>query len=283
MIPSIWRKAAVAAALCSGMACAHAATVTLTFDYMATNLAGDFATASGGTAVPVGTLTLTDLSDLGLGDGRTGVRASMSITGLSQFSSGAGSVFLSSYELNFPGTDTAGPGGVELSSVVEGVNWRYVSGLNVNTARANGPIEFAEGGATNGWSAFQQEINYVSPTTANPTPPILTDGVTSTIDFLNGFNGYNGFSVAQLLANPVQNANASLPDAYGWIRIRSFNQGITTADNGLWWQPAVLNANGGRLDVLAVAAVPEPETYALMAVGLLVVGGVARKRYRTLG
>ena len=62
---------------------AHAASVTLTFDYMATNLLGSFASASGGTAVPVGTLTLTDLSDLNLGDGKTGVRSTLTLNGRS--------------------------------------------------------------------------------------------------------------------------------------------------------------------------------------------------------
>ena len=270
----------MATALCSGIAAAHSATFSTTYDYMATNLKGSFDVASGGTAVPVGTLTMTDLSDLNLGDGKSGVRVTISLNGLSQFGAGgnpAGSIFISSFELNFPGTESAGPGGTELSSAVEGVNWRYVSGLNVNTARVGGPIEFAEGGATNGWGLFQQEINYVAGSFVN--------GQTSTIDFLNGDNGYAGFSVASVLANGVANSNSAYPDAYSWIRIRSTGQGIETGNNGQWWEPAAFNAAGGRLDVLAVnvTPVPEPETYALMAVGLVLVGGIVRKRRRTAG
>jgi len=239
-------------------------------------LKGSFATASGGTAVSVGSITLTDLSDLSLGDGKSGVRTTIALNGLNQFSSGVGSIFISSFELNFPGTGTAGPGGIELSSVTPGVNWRYVSGLNVNTARAGGPIEFAEDGATNGWGAvagdpsFEQEINYVT--------GAFTNGTTSTIDFLNGDNGYSGFSVASLLANPVNNTNPNLPDAYAWIKIRSTDQGIATGNNGKWWEPAVFNAAGGRLDVLAIAPVPEPGTYAMLLAGLGIIGLVARRR-----
>jgi len=270
------KQAAVAAVLGLSAGGASAATVSFSLDYMATNLKGSFATASGGTAVPVGTLTLTDLSDLSLGDGKSGVRTTIALNGLNQFSSGRGSIYISSYELSFPGTSTAGPGGIELSSTVEGVNWRYVSGLNVNTARGGGPIEFAENGATNGWGAisgdpsFEQEINYVT--------GAFTNGVSSTIDFLNGDNGYSGFSVAALLGNPVQNTGSSLPDAYVWIKIRSSDGGIANGNNGKWWEPAVSNAAGGRLDVLSITPVPEPGTYAMLVAGLGLLAFAARPR-----
>lgn len=279
MIVKRFRQAALAAALAvASFGGANAASVTFDFDYLATNLKGDFAAASGGTAVKAGSITLTDLADLGLGDGKSGVRSSITLDGLNQFSSGVGSVFISSYVLNFPGTSSAGVGGIELSSATEGVNWRYVSGLNVNTARAGGPIEFAEDGATNGWGAttgdpsFEQEINYVAGAFVN--------GTTSTIDFLNGDNGYTGFSVAGLLGNGVNNTNGALPDAYAWIKIRSTGQGIATGSNGKWWEPAVNNAAGGRLDVISVAPVPEPSTYAMMGIGMVMAGLALRSRRR---
>jgi hypothetical protein len=209
------KKVLVAAALAVTTAGAHAATAILDFDYMATGFKGDFAAASGGTAVKVGTLTLTDLADLHLGDGKSGVRISLALTGLDQFSSGTGAIFVSSYELSFPGTRDAGPGGSELSSATEGVNWRYVSGLNINTARAGGPIEFGENGSINGWGAaaadpaFEQEINFAT------TGTLFGDGLMSTIDFLNGTNGYNGFSVAGFLSNPVHNTDPTRPDRPG--------------------------------------------------------------------
>jgi len=81
-----------------------------------------------------------------------------------------------------------------------------------------------------------------------------------------------------LLANGVDSQNAALPNAYAWIRIRSTGGGIATGDSGKWWEPATTNAAGGRLDVLAVTAVPEPETYAMFLAGLGFMGAVARRR-----
>ena len=42
----------------------------------------------------------------------------------------------------------------------------------------------------------------------------------------------------------------------------------------------MFHANGGRLDVLALAPVPEPETYAMMLSGLGLIGLSARRRMR---
>src|SRR5262249_8231322 len=129
------------------------------------------------------------------------------------------------------------------------------------------------GTAPNQWRTWQQEINFSTAAGSQ-----FTNGLSSTIDFLNG-GGYNGFSVAALLANPVENTNAALPDAYAWIRIRSTGQGIATGNNGKWWEPAMTNAAGGRLDVLSVTPVPEPGTYAMLIAGLALVGFVARRRF----
>lgn len=276
MKTTLLKQAVLGALFAVSAAAANAATVTFNFDYLANNGVatanqaglpiGDFATASGGTATSVGTITFTDLSDLNLGDGASGVRTTISLNGLNQFSSGVGSVFISSFEINFAGTEN-----------LTNASYRTVSGLSTSN------IEFAENGTLtssglgNNYGnnplsdpAWAQEINFTAGT--------FTNGQFSTLDFLNGEDGFNGFSVAALLANGVDSQNAALPNAYAWIRIRSTGGGIATGDNGKWWEPATTNAAGGRLDVLAVTAVPEPETYAMFLAGLGLMGAVARRR-----
>ncbi|EUJ11312.1 PEP-CTERM putative exosortase interaction domain-containing protein [Methylophilaceae bacterium 11] len=276
MNTQILKQAVLGALFAVSSVAANAATVTFNFDYLANNGTptaatssalpkGDFATASGGTATSVGTITFTDLSDLNLGDGASGVRTTISLNGLNQFSSGTGSIFISSFEINFAGTEN-----------LTNDSFRTVSGL------ATSGIEFAEGGTLsssgvgNNWGnnpsndpAWEQEINF--------TAGAFVNGQFSTLDFLNGEEGYNGFSVAALLANAVDSQNAGLPNAYAWIRVRSTGLGIAN-DGSQWWGTPSFNAAGGRLDVLAVTAVPEPETYAMFLAGLGLMGAVARRR-----
>jgi hypothetical protein len=269
------KRAVAGSILALAGASVSAATITFDFNYMATNGKGSFANYG---TTKVGSLTLTDLADLALGDGLTGVRSTITLDNLNQFSTAvfpdavgdSPKIFISSYELNFKSTEALTPDVVSPS-------WRYISGLNLNLGRTGGPIEFAEDGAIDGWGAidddpsFEQEFNFVAGE--------FIDGTTSTIDLLNGEGGYDGFSVAQLLANPVRNSDPSLPDAYAWIKIRSLEQGITNGDTGQWWGEPVFNTNGGRLNVLAVAAVPEPQSYALFLVGFAALAfGTGRSR-----
>lgn len=275
MKTTVLKQVIVGALFAVSAAAANAATVTFNFDYLANNGVatanqaglpkGDFATASGGTATSVGSITFTDLSDLNLGDGASGVRTTISLNGLNQFSSGTGAIFISSFEINFAGTEN-----------LTNASYRTISGLNTSN------IEFAENGTLtssglgNNYGnnpasdpAWAQEINFTAGTFVN--------GQFSTLDFLNGEDGFNGFSVAALLANGVDSQNASLPNAYAWIRIRSTGLGIAN-EGSHWWGTPTFNAAGGRLDVLAVTAVPEPETYAMFLAGLGLMGAVARRR-----
>jgi hypothetical protein len=277
---TILKQAIATAVLAMSATAASAQTTTFNFDYLANNGATSASTAlpkgsfSTYGATPVGSLTLTDLADLGLGDGATGVRATITLNNLNQFGvggSGTGAIFISSFELNFAGTGDP----VELSSL----SFRNVSGL------ATTGIEFAENGTVsssgsgNNWGnnptsnpAFGQEINYTAGT--------FTNGKTSTIDFLNGESGFNGFTVASLLANSVDSQNAGLPDAYAWIKIRSTGGAIFSGNAGQWWGASTTNAAGGRLDVLSIAAVPESDTYAMLLAGLGIMGMMVNRRQK---
>ncbi len=105
-----------AACLALSASIANAQSITLNYDYMTTNKAGNFATASGGAAVSVATLKLQDFAAGGTyqdAAGPTqnnlndGIRATFNVNanGLSQFSCGFGSVYISAFELNFPNTE----------------------------------------------------------------------------------------------------------------------------------------------------------------------------------
>lgn len=264
MKTTLMKQAIAGAALAMAASAASAQTVTLDLNYLATN--------GYGYTSNVGTITLTDLADLGLGDGFTGVRSTVSLTNLNQFSSGTGAVWISSYELNFADTE-----------LLTNASFRNVSGL------ATTGIEFEENGCFGtgancgtpqaGWGgavgdpAWGQEINFAT--------SAFTQGNTSTIDFLNGEGGYNGFTVAALLANAVENnADPTQPDGLAWIRIRGNTaaNGGGVAANGYWGNSISSGSGTGQNYRLNVMAVPEPETYAMMLAGLGFMGFVARRR-----
>lgn len=275
-------QSSVVAALLAVSAQASAQTVTFNFNYLANNGTTPNLTGTspiGYFPLSIGTITFTDLADLNLGDGKTGVRTTVSLnSNLNQFSAGStttgGSIFISSFEINFAGTQNL--------TEAAGKSWRQVTGgVQVNSVEMNEGGSVSSSGVGNLWGnktsafpGFGQEINY--------TAGSLVAGATTSIDWLNGevINNiaYNGFSVEQLLQNPVDNQNASLPDVYAWIRVRSTGQAINTANTGQFWLTPSSNANGGRLDVLAVTAVPEAETYAMMMAGLALIGTIVRRR-----
>jgi hypothetical protein len=262
-------KTAVLAALLTVSAQASAKTAIFDLNFIATNNYGT-------TSSSVGKVTVTDLADLSAGDG---VRVTVSLNNLSQFASGnTGAVWISSYEMNFAGTELLGND-----------NFRHVAGLNTNRIEweEDGCLGYASNCTTSGggWGgvefdpAWGQEINFDAST--------FTNGQFSTIDYLNGgVAGYTGFSVDQLLANAVEHSSdPNAPDAYFWIRIRgnTAQNGGGMASSGYWGNSFSNGSGNGlnyRLNVLATTAtvVPEAETFAMMMAGLGLIGGIVRRR-----
>ena len=284
-----YKSIALACALALPLAhSAHATSIRLNFDYMASNLKGAFSAASGGAATTVGELYLTDHSDVGVSNpfgGLGGVRATFRLlsNGLSQFSSGVGSVYISAFELNFPNTsecsvappnctqtedangyDSDANGGV-------GNNW-----LNVAEVPLTGGIEWAENGSNNGWGAgpadhaFGQEYNWGNGGILNQLAGF------SVIDIFSS-TGRDDISIANLLASAVENTDPTLPDAYAWIKIRSNASGDPTqrgiATNQWWgtpqtsgtganqrWQLNVLATGSQIVNLSEVPTIPEPGT-----------------------
>ena len=138
----------------------------------------------------------------------------------------------------------------------------------------------------------------VSPTTKND---VVRSAVLSQQTFLNGVNpslassdsatftsadpgyaGTRGNSTATLInfSNSGTLANNSLDSGLGFLRINALASGIANSV----YNPYVDNAAAVKSYLDAgntlhlVAAVPEPETYGMLAAGLLMLGAVARRR-----
>lgn len=282
----------IAVAVCIALASnyASAQSITLNYDYMATNKAGEFS----GRSTSVASLILTDFAAStsyidagGVTQNNTngGVRAEFNVNpnGLSQFSSGVGSVYISAFELNFAGTSVVA-GYDSDAAGSKGNNWSNVSGVGLA-----GGVEWQEDGATNGWTSFGQENNWGSGT-GNGVMTQTSGG--STIDFFNAI-GDNTISVANIIANDVANADGTSPSAFSWIKIRS-NTGSNLSQSGIaangWWGNSGVNRTRYFLDVIATdytvnelvvpSQVPVPAALPLMgsALGLF---GVSRRRRNT--
>ena len=278
---------AITACLILSTSFAYAESITLNYDYMATNKAGSFSDRS----APVATLKLTDFAAgttyvdaAGVVKNNTngGVRAEFNVNpnGLSQFSSGVGSVYISAFELNFAGTSVVA-GYDSDAAGSKGNNWANVSGVGLA-----GGVEWQEDGANNGWASFGQENNWGGGT-GNGVMTQTSGG--STIDFFNAF-GDNNISVASIIANAIENSDGTSPDAFSWIKIRS-NNGASLAQSGVaangWWGNSGVNRTRYFLDVIATdytvnevvnpSQVPVPAAFPLMgsALGLL---AVSRRR-----
>lgn len=275
---------------------AQAASQTYAFDYLAQAKTAT-TTSPGASLASLGyssaaSINYTDLSDLNLGDGKTGVRVTITLGNLSQFSSGSGSIYANSIEFSFPGTGE-GSGGVEYITTAN--SYRNVSGNYTLTTGGDGGIEWDEAGSVgngsaatgNRWKSFQQQINFAGSATVTPT---FTTGEKVVFDLLNGdtLNGgpnagslYDGFSVANLVSVANANASLGLPDAYGWLRLRSVDGGFATTGNFTDYMNSATATNGittQTLNLLAVTAVPEAETYAMLMAGLGLMGAVVRRR-----
>lgn len=281
-------KGSLAAALFAVSVQASAQSVLLNFDFIAqantssSLTPGASVSSLGGQSV--GWIKITDLADLNLGDGKTGVRIEAKLQNLSQF----GNYGSNTLELNFLGTGIAS-GGTDWVDTTE--SYRNISQNYTLNGGDEGGIEWAEHGSVgNGtvnntttnpshkWAFFQQQFNVQLGS--------WTDGETVTFDFLNGSilsagpnagQAYNGFSVASFLSSPVANQDGLQPNTYAWLRLQPI-AGIPT-DTSAWYR-SFMSTSNGRLNFLAntVTVVPEAETYAMFMAGLGIIGAIVRRR-----
>lgn len=139
------------------------------------------------------------------------------------------------------------------------------------------------------------------------------DGIFTTDDVLNALNGYDilgvsgtvygpvGGAITTLVPNPNSPGSSATPSINGWYItfdnnlfpnaapvLNSFGVAFYTAGGATWnifssgnQYELFTNAIPGNVDklgALAVTAVPEPESYAMMLAGLAVMGAIARRR-----
>ena len=259
---------------------ANAHTATLFYDYVATNSdtggGGYISKGTGGAYAYAATLTITDLSDLGISGGTSfdgsqiysngGVRITLNnlhSTDIFGTSSSAATA-LGSFELNFPNTAASS---TDFTSNY--VNWGDNTGVKLaynKTNSNNGGIEWQEGGcisaANSGgcttaanstraeWNGWGQQFNYGgnNGTNIDNTGAVVavTQGTSSTIDLFNGASTTN-ISVQNLLGNAIAasgNNSVNLPIALSWLNAITGLPNSTDPNNRAvaatgWWGTSI--------------------------------------------
>ncbi|WP_457323677.1 PEP-CTERM sorting domain-containing protein [Roseateles sp. P5_E11] len=182
--------------------------------------------------------------------------------------------------------------GTSVALLGTGVNGQYAAKSGTAGGTANGVVVNLNGGASNISSGG--DILY-----AFQAASYATNYQASAITFLGALSNRGTYTSSD---NPTAATGLSgiqlreyKVDAATATRYTQFTAQVTTNDapfssvaqlksalavNANWTTVAGSNSTPIVADVLAVTAVPEPESYALMLAGLAVMGGVARRRLR---
>ncbi|KQV60505.1 hypothetical protein ASC95_03380 [Pelomonas sp. Root1217] len=182
--------------------------------------------------------------------------------------------------------------GTSVALLGTGVNGQYAAKSGAAGGTANGVVVNLNGGASNISSGG--DILY-----AFQAASYATNYQASAITFLGALSNRGTYTSSD---NPTAATGLSgiqlreyKVDAATATRYTQFTAQVTTNDapfssmaqlksalavNANWTTIAGSNSTPIVADVLAVTAVPEPESYALMLAGLAVMGGLARRRLR---
>lgn len=180
--------------------------------------------------------------------------------------------------------------GTSVALLGTGTNGQYAARSGAAGGTANGTVTNLNGGQSNlsssgdilyAFQAASYATNY-QPAAITFLGAISNRGTYSTSDHPSAATGLSGLQVHEFKI-----------DAATATRYTQFTAQVTSNDapfaslaqlktalasNANWTTVANSNSTPIVSDVLAVTAVPEPESHALMLAGLAVVGGVARRR-----
>lgn len=267
----------------------HAQTATLYFDYVATNAdsgkGGDIAAGTGGKYTDAATVTITDLSDLGVSGGASadgkqtysngGVRVVVTNTHTTDIfgKDASAATVIGSFLLNFPNTNATA---TDFNNNY--VNWGNNSGIPIafSSNPDDGGVEWQEEGcattAISGacsapensgrakWEEWGQEYNYggTNGTNVDKNNRVIafTQGQSSTFDIYNAANA-SDISVLKLLGKPVE--STGLPHAFGWIKVSGIPNSANPNNRAVaasgWWgnsvNSSVTTSTNNRIQLLA--------------------------------
>jgi hypothetical protein len=182
--------------------------------------------------------------------------------------------------------------GTSVALLGTGTNGQYAAKSGAAGGTANGTVANLNGGASNISSGGDILYAYQAASYATNYQP-------AAITFLGAISNRGSYATSD---NPMAATGLSgiqlreyKVDAVTATRYTQFSAQVTSNDTpyanmadlksalavGANWT-TITNSNSTPIvaDVLAVTAVPEPESYALMLAGLAVVAGVARRRLR---
>ncbi len=252
-------------------------------------------TIFGATSTQTGTLTFTSTTPVGIGNfvgkvfttnvnttfntplsGGTGApltkagAATLTLTGANTYQGGT-TVSAGTFAVNNTSGSGSGTGTVVISSGATLTGTGTASGAVTDSGTINGGGVGTVGALTTGAETFNTGSSLVFDFGNNAVDSLVSTGIVT------------GLNNATLTFTPVAGSTGLTQASYTLLSAASFASGTTLPTSATTPAGYQLQLTGTNLDLVQVAAAPEPSQYAAFAIGLLGLGGLAlRARRRSL-